>query len=98
MKQSVPAFVLGFLGMCLLNTLGFVAWAGHYVGRDLTADAQTAAKALILVALAGVGLGTRFDAMRRIGMRPFWVGLATALVTSGASYAMIRYFGPAGGA
>jgi uncharacterized membrane protein YadS len=60
-------------------------------------DAQTAARFLILVALAGVGLGTRFDAMRRIGLRPFWVGLSTALVTSGASYAMIHLFGPAGG-
>jgi uncharacterized integral membrane protein (TIGR00698 family) len=97
LKQSVPVFVLGFLGMCLLNTLGFVAWASQHLGRDLAADAQTAAKFLILVALAGVGLGTRLDAMRRIGLRPFWVGLATALVTSGASYTMIHFFGPAGG-
>jgi len=97
LKQSVPPFVLGFLGMCLLNTLGFVAWASEQLGRDLTVDAQTAAKFLILMALAGVGLGTRFDAMRRIGLRPFWVGLATALVTSGASFAMIHFFGPAGG-
>lgn len=96
LKQSVPAFVLGFLGMCFLNTLGFVAWASQLLGRNLIGDAQTAAKFLILVALAGVGLGTRFDAMRRIGLRPFWVGLATALVTSGASYAMIRFLGPAG--
>jgi uncharacterized integral membrane protein (TIGR00698 family) len=97
MKQSVPPFVLAFLGMCLLNTLGVVAWASQQAGRDLIADAQTGAKFLILVALAGVGLGTRFDAMRRIGLRPFWVGLATALVTSGASYAIIRFLGPAGG-
>ncbi len=97
LKQSVPSFVLGFLGMCLLNTVGVVAWGSKLVGRDLVADAQTAAKFLILVALAGVGLGTRVDAMRRIGLRPFWIGLATALMTSGASYAMIRFFGPAGG-
>jgi uncharacterized integral membrane protein (TIGR00698 family) len=97
LKQSVPPFVLGFLGLCLLNTLGFVAWASHHLGRDLAADAQTAAKFLILVAIAAVGLGTRFDAMRRIGLRPFWVGLSTALVTSGTSYAMIRFLGPAGG-
>jgi len=90
-------FVLGFLGMCLLNTVGFVAWASQQLGRDLVVDAQTGAKFLILMALAGVGLGTRFDAMRRIGLRPFWVGLATALVTSGASFAMIHFFGPAGG-
>jgi len=29
-------------------------------------------------------------------LRPFWVGLATALTTSGASYAIIHFFGPAG--
>jgi uncharacterized membrane protein YadS len=97
LRQSVPSFVMGFLGMCLLNTLGFVAWASHHLGRDLAVDAQTAARFLILVALAGVGLGTRLDTMRRIGLRPFWVGLATTLVTSGTSYAMIHFFGPAGG-
>ena len=97
LKQSVPPFVLLFLGMCLLNTLGVVAWASLQLGRDLTVDAQTAAKFLILMALSGVGLGTRFDAMRRIGLRPFWIGLATALATSCASYAMIQVFGPAGG-
>lgn len=96
-RHSVPLFVLGFLIMCGLNTLHVVSWASEHVGRDLTKDAQSAAKFLVLVALAGVGLGTRFDAMRRIGIRPFWVGLATALVTSGASYAMIWWFGPAGG-
>lgn len=97
LKNSVPPFVLAFLGMCLLNTLGVIAWASQQLGRNLVGDAQTAAKFLILVALAGVGLGTRFDAMRRIGLRPFWVGLATALVTSGTSYALIRLLGPAGG-
>lgn len=96
-RHSVPLFVLGFLIMCGLNTLHVVSWASSQIGRDLTADAQAAAKFLVLVALAGVGLGTRFDAMRRIGIRPFWVGLATALVTSITSYAMIRWFGPAGG-
>ena len=96
-KHSVPPFVLLFCGMCLLNTLGVVSWLSHHVGRDLTADAQTAARGLILVALAGVGVGTSFGAIRRMGLRPLWVGLATALVTSGAGYAMIQFFGPAGG-
>ena len=98
LKQSVPVFVLGFLLMCLLNTVGVLEILGNALHRDLAADAQTAAKFLILVALAGVGLGTRFAAMRRIGLRPFWVGLATALVTAGASYAMIHVFGAAASA
>ena len=95
-KQSIPGFVIAFVGMCMLNTFGIVEKLGTIVHRDLGSDAQTAAKFLILVALAGVGLGTRFSAMRRIGLRPFWVGLATALTTSGASYAIIHFFGPAG--
>jgi uncharacterized integral membrane protein (TIGR00698 family) len=64
LKQSVPVFVLGFLGMCLLNTFGVVAWASQHAGRDLIADAQTAAKALILMALAGVGLATVLGGVR----------------------------------
>jgi hypothetical protein len=49
------------------------------------------------VALAGVGLGTRVAAMRRIGWKPFVVGLATATTTAGASWLLIRLLGPAGG-
>ena len=94
-KQSVPVFVLGFLGMCLLNSIGVVAWASHALGRDLVADAQFAAKLLILVALAGVGVGTRLSAMRKIGLKPFVLGLATALVASGTSLLLIRLLGAA---
>jgi len=95
MKQSVPVFVLGFLGMCLLNSIGAVAWLSHTLGRDLVADAQFAAKLLILIALAGVGVGTRLSAMRKIGLKPFALGLVTALVASGTSLLLIRLFGPA---
>jgi uncharacterized integral membrane protein (TIGR00698 family) len=95
LKQSVPIFVLGFLGMCLLNSFGGVAWASRALGRDLVADAQFAAKLLILVALAGVGVGTRLSAMRKIGLGPFGLGLATALVASGTSLLLIRLLGAA---
>jgi uncharacterized integral membrane protein (TIGR00698 family) len=97
LKHSVPAFVLGFLAMALLHTLGAVTWASHHLGRDLVLVARNGSKFLILSTLAGVGLGTRFDAIRGLGLRAFWVGLATALAASGAGYAMIRLFGPAGG-
>jgi len=95
-SQSVPPFVLGFLGLALLNTLGLFDWLAAAAGLDLAADLQWAAKALILVALAGVGLGTRLEAMRRIGLRPFGVGLATATAIAVASYLLILWLGPAG--
>jgi uncharacterized membrane protein YadS len=58
---------------------------------------QWTARALILVALAGVGLGARFSAMRAIGARPFYLGLATALVTSSLGFLLVRLLGPAAG-
>jgi len=94
-RQSVPPFVLGFLGMCVLNSVGAVAAASGLLGRDLASDAQFAAKLLILIALAGVGVGTRLSAMRTIGLRPFALGLLTAIVASGTSLLLIRLLGAA---
>ena len=94
-KKSVPLFVLVFLAMCALNSAGAIAWASAACGRDLAADAQALAKLLILVALAGVGVSTRLAAMRKIGLRPFVLGLAVALAASATSLLLIRLLGPA---
>jgi len=98
LSQSAPPFVIGFLVMATLNTLGVFERLAGATGMDVRAALQWAARALILVALAGVGLGTRIAAMRRTGLLPLWLGLATALVTSVASYTWIRLIGPAAGA
>ncbi len=96
-RQSVPLFVIGFLLVALLNTVGVIAWLGSLLHRDLPHDLQVASRFLILVALAGVGLSTRLSAMRKIGATPFLVGFATAATTAIASYFLIRWLGPAGG-
>ena len=96
-RQSIPGFVLGFLLLALLNTVGAIARTGTLIGRDLSHDLQTISRFLILVALAGVGLSTRVSAMKRIGATPFLVGFATAATTALASYLLIRWLGPAGG-
>ena len=97
LRESIPLFVLGFLAMALLNSLGGITWASHALGRDLSADLLFVSRFLILVALAGVGLGTNVTAMRRIGMRPFLLGLTTAALCSLVSLALIHLLGPAGG-
>ena len=97
MRQSIPVFVLGFLLVALLNTLGAIAWLGSLAHRDLPHDLQDLSRFLILVALAGVGLSTKLSAMRKIGATPFLVGFATAATTALASYFLIRWLGPAGG-
>ena len=83
--------------MALLNTLGAVRALSEATGQDVAAALQLAAKFLILVALAGVGLSTRIEAMRRTGARPLYVGFAAAGTTAIASLAIIRWWGPAAG-
>ena len=83
---AVPLFVLGFLAMAALRTTGFIDPAQ-------AARLDDAAKGLILVALAGVGLNTRLAQMRTIGLTPFYVGLATALALAALSLAAILGLG-----
>ncbi|MEM1202693.1 MAG: putative sulfate exporter family transporter [Acidobacteriota bacterium] len=96
LRQSVPPFVLGFLALALLRTFGVLDAASGALGIDVVATLGAVAKGLILMALAGVGLGTRAAVLRKTGPRPFVLGLATALATSGASLLLIAWLGPAG--
>ena len=83
---AVPMFVLGFLALAALRTFGFI-------DAPQAARLDDAAKGLILVALAGVGLNTRLAQMRTIGLTPFYVGLATALALAALSLAAILGLG-----
>lgn len=97
LKQSVPLFVLGFLAMAALQSAGVLRELSIRMGRDIASDAQWWARVLILVALAGVGLSTKVAAMRRAGLRPFYIGLAVAAATSAVSLLWIHTVGPAAG-
>jgi uncharacterized integral membrane protein (TIGR00698 family) len=94
-KQSFPLFVVGFLVMALLNTLGFFVWLSAHVYFDVPRVLLETSRALILVALAAVGLSTRLESMRQTGLKPFLIGLGVAALTSGASLLLIRILGPA---
>ncbi len=95
LKQSVPLFVLGFLAMAALNSIGAFQWLTERMHADVGRLLREASRAMILVALAGVGLSTRIAAMRRTGPKPFLVGFVVALTTSLASLLLIRLLGPA---
>ena len=89
-QQSVPLFVVGFLLMAVLHSVGALAWVSRAVGVNVVTLLRDFSRVLILVALAGVGLSTRFDAMRRIGWKPFLLGLGLAGLTSGTSLFLIH--------
>ncbi|MDE3113583.1 MAG: putative sulfate exporter family transporter [Chloroflexota bacterium] len=87
-RSAVPLFVLGFLALALLRTLGIITPA-------LAGPIDYAATTLILIALAGVGLNTRVVQLRSIGATPFFAGLATASVLAALSLSVIVGLGVA---
>ena len=97
-SKLVPGFVLGFLMMSLIRTLGVavgifpqnVAQPGSLVfaAYFLTAVDEIA-KFAILMALAGVGLNTDLSSLRKIGLKPLIVGTCVAIVLAVISLGLI---------
>jgi uncharacterized integral membrane protein (TIGR00698 family) len=65
--QKFPKFVLGFLLVSLLATLGFFT-------KDQNTSLANLSRWAFLLTFAGVGLRTNFREMRKQGLRPFAVG------------------------
>ena len=96
-RKSFPWFVIGFLLMAVANSLGLFAAASAATGTDVVAGLTAVARALLVVALAAVGLSTSTAALRRFGWRPFAVGFGAAAATSVTSLVLISVLGPAAG-
>jgi uncharacterized integral membrane protein (TIGR00698 family) len=62
-----PLFVLGFILMAVLNSLGIFT-------AQVQGGLVDVSKFLILLALSGIGLGVDFTKIRSIGIRPFILG------------------------
>lgn len=84
--KAFPLFVLGFLALALLRTVGVID-AGTARGLD------EVAKVCILLALAGVGLSTRVAQLRSVGATPFALGFGTAVLLASLSLLLITAFG-----
>lgn len=86
LKTAVPGFVLGFLAMAVLNSLGAFP-------SPVLEAIKVASGWLIVIALAGVGAETHFASLRTIGLRPFYAGLCAATFMAAVSFALIALFG-----
>jgi uncharacterized integral membrane protein (TIGR00698 family) len=84
-KQIFPWFILGFLAMAGINTLGFL-------GSSFPSIAGTAGKDLIVLALAGVGLGANFAKILKTGARPIVLGLLVWALVACTSLALQAIF------
>jgi uncharacterized integral membrane protein (TIGR00698 family) len=99
LAQMVPLFVFGFVAMTLLRTLGdlgsqpFGLLSTEAWERFIRATGQVAGWCLV-VAMASVGLGTSFDRLKNLGLRPLAVGLLAALLVGAVSLSLIQVVGP----
>lgn len=81
----VPWFILGFLAMSALNTLGVLPSA-------LTEQLIAAAYLLIAMAMAGLGLGVDIDIFRRLGKKPFIAGLIGSVLLAVLGLLLVHGF------
>ena len=70
--QKFPKFVLGFLAVSVLATVGFFS-------KDQIGSLGNLSRWAFLLTFAGVGLKTDFREIRRQGLRPFVVGALAEL-------------------
>lgn len=89
-SKLVPGFVVLFLAMALLRTLGFLPEVTLHLSEqfvfgagdrhiDLSGLLSQSGKWIITCAMAGVGLSTAFAAMKAGGIKPVILGILSAI-------------------
>lgn len=74
-KITIPWFVFGFLAMVILNS-------ARWLPDQLVQEFVSLDRFLLTWAMAGLGLVTSFEKMKQIGLKPFYLGLATTVFIS----------------
>jgi len=89
------AFLIGFLVLVLLNTVGVFNWISGLAGFDVGSGLGSLSGWTMLGALAGVGLSTNLGLIRKTGIKPLFVGIAVTASVAVASLLLIDLLGPA---
>ncbi len=100
----VPGFVVGFLGMAMVRSIGDATLASSGAAYGvLSAESWAsitkelgdfwASQVLLGTAMAAVGLNTNFAVFKGVGLKPFAVGMAGALVVGAVGMGMAVLLG-----
>jgi uncharacterized integral membrane protein (TIGR00698 family) len=101
----LPLFVLGFLAMAILRSAGdagivgqkqaaFGVWGPAAWAKITQTLGDTVATVALGAAMASVGLSTNLKALRRLGIRPLYLGAAAATIVSGVGLLLATLVGP----
>jgi len=100
--KLLPMFIFGFIAMATVRSIGDagVNSKGSVFGllapstwNAIIATIKSWAEILLVVALAGVGLGTNFRSIKALGIKPFIVGLGASLSVGLISYIALTILG-----
>jgi uncharacterized integral membrane protein (TIGR00698 family) len=100
-----PLFVLGFLGMAVIRSVGdagvaagagqaFGIWSGTAWGGFTRLIGEKFAYYALGTAMAGVGLTTSFNVFKVLGLKPLYVGAISATLVGAVSLALAALVGP----
>lgn len=85
-KLPVPWFILGFLVMSGINTLGIIP-------AGITADMIVLAYLLLGMAMAGMGLGVDMATFSRMGKKPLLAGFIGSVLLSLLGFLLVHILG-----
>ena len=103
-KALVPGFVIGFLAMAVVRSIGdatlgssgaaFGIWnAASWASLTKQLGDYWASQILLGTAMAAAGLNTNFAVFKGLGLKPFAVGMAGALAVGSVGMLMAVIFG-----
>lgn len=83
MSKVFPFFILIFAGAAALNTI-------FPLPSSFVDTSSTVAKFIILMVMASVGLGTDFNKIKSVGVRPIIVGLISSCIMGTISLILVK--------
>ena len=97
--KMIPWFVVGFALFSALRTIGDAGDPAFGIfssagWNETVAFLRGTSETCLLIAMAAVGLNTSFAGIRRIGVRPFLLGLFAAAAVGGVSFLLISLVAP----
>jgi uncharacterized integral membrane protein (TIGR00698 family) len=95
-----PTFVLGFLAFAIFRSIGdvfargetgrFLFWGSPESWSAFYSGVKDAATYLLSIAIAAAGLSTQFSKLRRLTIKPFLIGLLTAVSIGLISFILVQ--------
>jgi uncharacterized integral membrane protein (TIGR00698 family) len=93
-SKAIPLFLFGFLAFAVLRTIGDgLSVIPRPQWQRFVEHINELGRFLVLIAMAGIGLNTKFSTMRQIGLKPFMVGLVAAIFLALISLVLIHVLG-----